>query len=336
MKIIDRLIQSAKENPGRVVLPEGSEPRILHAARRLLDEGIAKPVLLGDHDKIETEAKRINVSLAGIDVRDTRATADPELMDLLELYRAERPGTRIEVARRLLRKPLFFGGMMVKKGDAEAMIAGTAHPTARVIEAGLMTVGAEEGINTPSSFFLIVLPEFNGEKDKPLVYADCGVVIEPDASQLSDIAIASSRSASLLLDETPRVAFLSFSTKGSAQHSRIEIVKDALQMTRERVPDLLADGEFQVDSALVPRVAATKVKEPSDVAGKANVLIFPDLNSGNIAYKLTQYLAGAAAIGPILQGFSRPVCDLSRGASVDDIIAAAAIGIAQARERRTV
>jgi len=309
-------MEKARKAQRRIVLPESSDDRIMNAARILAMDGIVKPIVVHDG------------SLSSRDIPGSVTAVELDNRELLERYAelyAKARGVKVGVASRLVKKPLMFGAMMVAAGDADAMVAGVAYPTAQVISAAGLCVGYAEGVTSPSSFFIMVLP---GEPERVMIFADCAVAVDPTADELAGIAVTSARNAQKLLGIEPRVAMLSFSTHGSAAHPDVDKVVAATKRARELAPDLMIDGELQLDAAIVESVAKKKCPD-SPLAGRANVLIFPDLNSGNIGYKLTQRLAGAAAIGPVMQGFSKPVNDLSRGASVDDIVMVCAIASLQ-------
>ncbi len=333
MNFIDSIKEKVKKNLKRIVLPESKEDRMYLAAEKLLKENLVKELIfVGEKDFIIKKAQELNVS----DIIEKIRIYDIETFERLEEFGDEfyelrkHKGISKEEAMNSIKNELFFGAMLVRKGLADGMVAGAMNETANVVRSGLYIIGTKEGINTVSSFFVMILPDKNIGEEGILFFADSAVVINPTASQLADIGISTAESMKSLLGKEPRIAFLSFSTKGSASHPLVDKVVNALNIAREKRPDLKMDGEFQLDSALIERVARKKVKTESEVAGKANILIFPDLNSGNIGYKLTQYLGKAMAVGPILQGLKKPVNDLSRGCLVDDIVGVVCITQLQA------
>lgn len=330
MELMKKLWQSAKADKKRIVLPEGDEERTLKAAEKIKELGLAYPVLVGNIDEIKGKAENLGVNVEGIEI------IDPNNSEKLEAYVNEfyelrkNKGITLEKADQIVRDPLYFGTMMVKLDDADGMVSGAVHTTGDLLRPGLQIVKTAPGVSVVSSFFVMMVPNLSYGEEGMLLFSDCAVNPNPTAEQLAAIAIATADTAKNLCGIEPRVAMLSFSTMGSAGGELVEKVRKATEIAKELRPDLLIDGELQLDAAIVESVAAQKAPN-SKVAGKANVLIFPDLQSGNIGYKLVQRFANADAIGPMCQGFAKPINDLSRGCSADDIVNVVALTAVQAQ-----
>jgi phosphate acetyltransferase len=313
LELLNEIKLKAADLKKTIILPESHDERVLKAAEILTKNKTVSVIILGNDEVIRKDANKLNVDLQGIRIIDPMNS--DKLSDFTNIFfnLRKHKGITIEQARETVAKDLFFGAMMVKEGMADGSVAGSTASTGDVMRAGIQCVGMPEGISIVSSFFLMLFP------DKVFSFADCAVVPDPDVNQLADIAISTADNHRKLTDEEPYVAMLSFSSKGSAQHELIDKVINATKLVKEKRPDINVDGELQVDAAIIESIGLKKAPG-SSVAGRANVLIFPDLNSGNIGYKITQRLAGAEAIGPLVQGLKKPCFDLSRGCSVDDIV----------------
>lgn len=330
MNLINELVARAKENKQRIVLPEGTEERTITAADSLIKDGVAEIILIGDPQEIKNLS--VKLSLSHI---DKAIVIDPENYEKKETYTnllfdlRKAKGMTIEQAAKLAEDPLYIACLMIKNGDADGEIAGAQNTTGDVLRPALQIIKTAPGISVVSGAFLIFTSQKQYGKDGLLVFADCAVTPDPTASQLAEIAVATGHTARALVGVEPQVAILSFSTKGSAKHPMVDKVIEATQLAQKIDPSLNIDGELQADAALVASVGQQKAPE-SKVAGNANVLVFPSLEVGNIAYKLVQRLGGAEAVGPILQGMAAPVNDLSRGCSVSDVYNMVAIAANQA------
>ncbi|MCZ6702032.1 MAG: phosphate acetyltransferase [Ignavibacteria bacterium] len=313
LELLNEIKLKAADLKKTIILPESHDERVLKAAEILKKNKTVSVITLGNDEVIRKDADKLNVDIQGIRIIDP--TNSDKLSDFTNIFfnLRKHKGITIEQARETVVKDLFFGAMMVKEGMADGSVAGSTASTGDIMRAGIQCVGMPAGISIVSSFFLMLFP------DKVFSFADCAVVPDPDVNQLADIAISTADNHRKLTDEEPYIAMLSFSTKGSTQHELIEKVIGATRLVKEKRPDLNVDGELQFDAAVIESIGLKKAPG-SSVAGKANVLIFPDLNSGNIGYKIAQRLAGAEAIGPLVQGLRKPCFDLSRGCSVDDIV----------------
>ncbi|MDP4177420.1 MAG: phosphate acetyltransferase [Bacillota bacterium] len=332
MKLMEQIWKMAQNNIQRIVLPEGEEERTLLACEKIKENALAEVILIGNKERIISKAEKLNANITDIRIIDPNKSdkIDSYVNEFYELRKSK--GMTLEKAAVIVRDPMYFATMMLKLNDADGMVSGAIHTTGDLLRPGLQIIKNAPGVSVVSSFFIMLIPKCDYGQGGVLVFSDCAVNPNPNAEQLASIAIATAETAKNLCEiEVPRIALLSFSTMGSADHELVEKVRKATEIAKKARPDLKIDGELQLDAAIDQKVADQKAPG-SEVAGKANVLIFPDLQSGNIGYKLVQRFARAEAIGPVCQGFAKPINDLSRGCSSDDIVNVVAVTSVQAQK----
>ena len=330
MSFIESIKQRAKQNIKTIILPEAEDKRVLEAASKVIAQGFAKVILIGNKEQVEKDSKENNIDLSGVEIIDIKSSTKKQeyAQKLFELRQAK--GMTEEEASKLIEEPIYFGMMMLKNGEADGLVSGAAHSTSNTLRPALQILKTAPNTKLVSAFFVMCVPNCEYGEHGTFIYGDSGLNQNPNADELSEIAISSAKSFRSLVEAEPKVAMLSYSTYGSAKSELTEKVIEATKLVKEKAPDLLVDGELQVDAAIIPEVSKSKAPG-SPIEGNANVLIFPDLNAGNIGYKLTQRLAKAEAYGPLCQGIAKPVNDLSRGCSADDIVGVVAITAVQAQ-----
>jgi phosphate acetyltransferase len=333
MDVLKNFKEKAAANKKRIVFPEGNDERIIRAAKKVVEENLAEVIILGDENQISKDAAQYGVNLEGVEIINPRSNDYIEEFTEVFYELRKHKNISIEDAVKTVIDPLYFGTMMIYTDKADGMVAGAANATGSVLRPAFQIVKTKEGISTVSSAIIVVLKDKSFGEEGVFVFSDCAVNPAPNSQQLAEIAIATADTTKSLLEFEPKVAMLSFSTMGSAKHENVEKVQKAVEIAHKNAPELILDGELQLDAAIVESVSKRKAPD-SKLNGDANVLIFPDLQSGNIGYKLVQRLAGADAVGPILQGLAAPINDLSRGCSVDDVVNLTAITVVQAQNNK--